>query len=269
MEAYDTVTENLAILEHEGACAMIHSDSENGIQRLNQEVAKARIAGVKAGFDIPEEVAWKWLAINPARAMGIDKQTGSLKPGKMADVVLWNGNPFSIYTRPAMVWGRRRAALRRQGSEAPPGFRFRARPAGRRGCEVMRRLLLAAAAAAAFLAAPPAAAQDVAIVNAKLVIGDGSAPVEGGTVVIRGGRVVAAGAGVAVPAGVPTIDAQGKWVSPGIFAGFTRLGIVEVDAVDGTNDFRRQRIAVPCRARRDARGQSADHRDRAQPAPRA
>ncbi|HWV59662.1 MAG TPA: amidohydrolase, partial [Sphingopyxis sp.] len=42
----------------------------------------------------------------------------------------------------------------------------------------------------------PAAAQDVAITNAKLVIGDGSAPIEGGTVVVRGGKVVAAGAGV-------------------------------------------------------------------------
>lgn len=104
MESYDGVGENLAILEKEGACAMIHSDDANGIQRLNQEIAKARQAGIKAGFDIPEAVAWKWLAINPAKALGIDDRTGSLRPGKMADVVLWNGNPFSVYTRPWMVW---------------------------------------------------------------------------------------------------------------------------------------------------------------------
>ena len=104
MEAYDAVNENLAILEKEGACAMIHSDDGNGIQRLNQEVAKARASGRKAGFDITEEAAWRWLAINPARALGIADKTGSLKPGKMADVVLWNGNPFSVYTRPQMVW---------------------------------------------------------------------------------------------------------------------------------------------------------------------
>jgi imidazolonepropionase-like amidohydrolase len=97
-----------------------------------------------------------------------------------------------------------------------------------------KKLLLGATAALAF--AFPAAAQTVAITNAKLVIGDGSQPVEGGTVVIRDGRVVAAGPGVAVPAGVRVIDAGGKWVSPGIFAGFTRLGIVEVDGVDETND---------------------------------
>ena len=104
MEAYDAIPENLAILEKEGVCAMIHSDDENGIQRLNQEVAKARQSGIRAGFPISEETAWKWLAINPARALHIDQQTGSLKPGKMADVVLWNGNPFSVYTRPQMVW---------------------------------------------------------------------------------------------------------------------------------------------------------------------
>lgn len=97
-----------------------------------------------------------------------------------------------------------------------------------------KKLLLGATAALAF--AFPAAAQTVAITNAKLVIGDGSQPVEGGTVVIRDGRVVAAGPGVAVPAGMRVIDAGGKWVSPGIFAGFTRLGIVEVDGVDQTND---------------------------------
>ena len=101
----------------------------------------------------------------------------------------------------------------------------------------MKRLLLLTAAV---LATPAlsfsAAAQSVAITNAKLVIGDGSAPIAGGTVVVRNGKVVAAGTGVAVPAGMEVIDAGGRWVTPGIVAGFTRMGIVEVDAVDPTND---------------------------------
>ncbi|MFM2411555.1 MAG: hypothetical protein RL481_2383, partial [Pseudomonadota bacterium] len=66
--------------------------------------------------------------------------------------------------------------------------------------------------------------------------GDGSAPIEGGTVVIRDGNIVAAGANITVPAGARTIDANGKWVTPGIFAGFSRIGLAEVDAVNGTND---------------------------------
>lgn len=91
-------------------------------------------------------------------------------------------------------------------------------------------------AALALAVAAPAAAQDVAIINARLVIGDGSAPIEGGTVVVRGGKVVAAGAGIAAPDGIEGVDAEGRWVTPGIVAAFSRVGLVEVDAVTGAND---------------------------------
>ncbi|NJC05986.1 imidazolonepropionase-like amidohydrolase [Sphingomonas kaistensis] len=104
MEAYDAIRENIAFVDRAGACAIVHSDDANGIQRLNQEAAKAMAAGRRAGLPITEEYAWKWLSMNPAKAMGIFDQTGSLKPGKNADVVLWNGNPFSTYTRPERVW---------------------------------------------------------------------------------------------------------------------------------------------------------------------
>lgn len=79
-------------------------------------------------------------------------------------------------------------------------------------------------------------AETIAITGGRVVIGDGSAPIEGGTVVVRDGNVVAAGAGVAIPAGARQIDASGKWVTPGVFAGFSRIGLSEVDAVNGTND---------------------------------
>lgn len=101
----------------------------------------------------------------------------------------------------------------------------------------MRRLSLLLAGIAA-LAAAPVSAQTVAITGGRVVVGDGSAPIDGGTVVIRDGRVVAAGANVAVPAGATVVDATGKWVTPGIVAGFSRVGLVEVDAVSGTNDVR-------------------------------
>jgi imidazolonepropionase-like amidohydrolase len=104
MESYDGIPENLAILQNAGTCVMIHSDDPNGIQHLNQEVAKALASGRRAGLTISDETAWEWLAINPARALGIADRTGSLKPGKMADIVLWNGNPLSVYTRPEKVW---------------------------------------------------------------------------------------------------------------------------------------------------------------------
>jgi imidazolonepropionase-like amidohydrolase len=85
--------------------------------------------------------------------------------------------------------------------------------------------------------AMPAAAETIAITNATVGIGDGSAPIPNATVVIRDGRVVAAGQGVAVPAGARVIDASGKWVTPGIVAGFSRLGLTDVSGgAEGAND---------------------------------
>jgi imidazolonepropionase-like amidohydrolase len=104
MEAYDSVPENIALMYKEGACTIVHSDDANQIQRLNQEAAKALAAGRRMGMQISDEQAWTWLGINPAKAIGLQDKIGSLKPGKMADVVLWNGNPFSVYTRPDKVW---------------------------------------------------------------------------------------------------------------------------------------------------------------------
>ena len=104
MEAYDAIPENAAILQNTGACVIIHSDDENQIQRLNQEAAKAQADGRRMGIDISDAEVIKWLTFNPAKALGISDKTGSLKPGKMADLVLWNGNPLSVYARPDKVW---------------------------------------------------------------------------------------------------------------------------------------------------------------------
>jgi imidazolonepropionase-like amidohydrolase len=105
MESYDGIKENIPFVHNAGACAIVHSDDPNGIQRLNQEAAKALADGIRAGVpNLSEATAWVWLSRNPAYALGILDKTGTLKAGKMADVVLWNGNPFSDYTRPERVW---------------------------------------------------------------------------------------------------------------------------------------------------------------------
>lgn len=89
--------------------------------------------------------------------------------------------------------------------------------------------------AAALAFSTPAAAQTVAITGGTIALGDGSEPIQNGTVVIRNGRVVSAGA-VSAPADAQIIDARGKWVTPGLVAGFSRLGLLDVDAVDASND---------------------------------
>jgi imidazolonepropionase-like amidohydrolase len=104
MEAYDGVRANVALVHEAGAPAIVHSDSEDGIQRLNQEAAKAMAAGRAAGIEITQEDAIRWITINPAWAIGVHDRTGSLEPGKMADVVVWSGNPFSVYTKAEKVY---------------------------------------------------------------------------------------------------------------------------------------------------------------------
>jgi imidazolonepropionase-like amidohydrolase len=104
IEAYDAVEENLGLLEVGGARPILHTDSPEGIQRMNQEAAKAMYAARAAGLEVTEEDALRWITVNPAWALGIDGQTGTLEKGKMADVVLWDGHPFSVYTRARKVW---------------------------------------------------------------------------------------------------------------------------------------------------------------------
>ena len=104
MESFDGVRENAALIQKAGARAIIHSDSEDGIQRLNQEAAKAMYAGIRAGLGTTREEAISWLTANPAWALGIDSTTGTLEAGKHADVVIWSGDPFSVYSKAERVY---------------------------------------------------------------------------------------------------------------------------------------------------------------------
>ncbi|WP_421791468.1 amidohydrolase [Hyphobacterium sp.] len=104
IEAYDTVRENLALTHANGACAMIHSDDPLGIQRLNQEVAKALADGRRMGLEISDGDAVSWFTANPARGLGIFDQTGSLEAGKRADIVIWSAHPFSTYAQADHVY---------------------------------------------------------------------------------------------------------------------------------------------------------------------
>jgi imidazolonepropionase-like amidohydrolase len=98
---------------------------------------------------------------------------------------------------------------------------------------VIRPLIAVLLAAAAL----PASAQTIAITGGTVALGDGSEPIPGGVVIIRNGRIAAAGLNVGIPQGAEMVDARGKWVTPGIVAGFSRLGLSEIDlGGDGTTD---------------------------------
>ena len=104
LEAYDGIPENLALVQESGGVPILHTDSPEGIQRMNQEAAKAMASGRLAGITVTEEDAIRWLTANPAWALGIGDRTGTLEVGKDADVVLWDRNPFSVYASAERVW---------------------------------------------------------------------------------------------------------------------------------------------------------------------
>jgi imidazolonepropionase-like amidohydrolase len=106
-EAYDMVWENVAMVDQAmngTGCAIVHSDSAVGIQHLNQEASKALSAGLRAGLEISKARAIQWITLNPAKALGISDQVGSLEVGKMADLVIWDGDPFSTFSKAEKVF---------------------------------------------------------------------------------------------------------------------------------------------------------------------
>ena len=105
MEAYDMVQENVAIVDAvKNSCAVVHSDSDTTIQRLNQEAGKVMYRANDNGFNISEQHAIKWITSNAAKSLGIADKTGSLEAGKQADVVIWNQSPFSVYAKAEQVF---------------------------------------------------------------------------------------------------------------------------------------------------------------------
>ncbi|MFD2168074.1 amidohydrolase [Thalassotalea euphylliae] len=105
MEAYDMVEENVAIVDAaKNSCAVVHSDSSTTIQRLNQEAGKILFRANENGFALTEADAIRWITSNAAKSLGIEDKTGSLEQGKNADVVVWNGSPFSVYALAEQVF---------------------------------------------------------------------------------------------------------------------------------------------------------------------
>ncbi len=103
-EAFDMVRENMALVDMVGACAVVHSDDPVAVQHLNLELAKAMSAGNLRGLNINEAHAIRWATLNAAKALGLEQQVGSVEKGKNADLVLWDGNPFSVYSHVERVW---------------------------------------------------------------------------------------------------------------------------------------------------------------------
>ena len=104
IEMHDGIPQNAGLISSAGGRAVIHSDSSIGVQRLNQEAAKAYYAALERGLDVSENEALRWITANAAWTLGVDDVTGTLEKGKRADIVLWSAHPFSVYARAEKVW---------------------------------------------------------------------------------------------------------------------------------------------------------------------
>jgi imidazolonepropionase-like amidohydrolase len=104
MELLDAIRENAAMVDAAGGCVMMHSDSPILGQRLAIEAAKAASAGRRAGIGLPPEHLIQWVTSTPARVLGLGERIGKVAPGFNADVVIWSGNPFSIYSHADQVF---------------------------------------------------------------------------------------------------------------------------------------------------------------------
>jgi imidazolonepropionase-like amidohydrolase len=234
MEAFDGIRENAGFLQEAGGRPVIHSDSEYGIQRLNQEAGKAMHAARAAGLDVTEDDAIRWVTANPAWVLGIDDVVGTLEKGKRADVVVWNTSPFSVYSRADVVIQAGEVTYERaQGIEATD-FEV-----GNSSITPWRVGPVAGAASGAG-AVPGAPARlgpaekSFAIRGATVVAAPGQM-VKNATVVVQNGRIVSVGTG-APPAGMPVIDGTGKVVTAGLVDASSRLGMVEVELEASTVD---------------------------------
>ncbi|WP_421786803.1 amidohydrolase family protein [Hyphobacterium sp.] len=98
----------------------------------------------------------------------------------------------------------------------------------------MRHLVVLAAASLAL--SGTALAQDLAVINGRVITNTAQGQIESGGVLIRDGLIVEVGADIAIPDGVTTIDADSGWITPGLFAAYSQLGLIEVALEDASND---------------------------------
>jgi imidazolonepropionase-like amidohydrolase len=245
MEAYDAIPYNAAIMAQRGVLVSLNSDDSALARRLNLEAAKT----IRYGGFTPEQ-ALATVTINPARQLKIDGRVGSLAPGKDADLVIWSGDPLSVYSvadqtfvdgrllfsrtldaghRPVVAQAR--AALASQIGAGKPGPAAAATRPGDQPAAARKP-----AARASYRMATGTPAAPMAIVGATVHTLEGPA-IADGVVVFANGRITAVGGpGTPVPRGATVVAGEGKHLWPGVIHTNTVLGISEIDSVPGTVD---------------------------------
>ncbi len=217
-EVMDAIPYNAALCWQAGITVSINTDTSDGMTPVNMDAAKSmRFGGV------PPEEAIKFVTINPAKQLGIDKMTGSLEAGKDADIAIWDGNPLSVFSRCDMTLVDGEVMFQHRDS-----FGLDASSKHENDLATPKGTDL------------PVAADDgrpIAIVGGD-VYPITEPMIAGGTVVIQGGKIIAVGKDVTVPANAIVQHAEGMRVYPGFIDAESQIGRDEVDSVRATIDTR-------------------------------
>ncbi len=239
MEAYDATSANAAITEKYGVKTIIHSDSAEDIRHLNHEVSKVIKSGKDLGIMINEQQAMAWITLNPAWALGIEKQVGSLEKGKHADLVIWDRHPLSIYAKPDQVLIDGHVVFDRNKNIVPKsdfeignrkvglGTRENMAPGKDQTVDLIN------------LAHPPEAKradQNFLIQNVSLLKSNGER-LEGHDILISNGKIKSISKNSKVTKNLPLIDGSGKILTPGLFESASYLGLMEVASVGTTRNI--------------------------------
>ncbi len=175
------------------------------------------VAGIRRAVErgLPAEAALRAATLGAAEALGLADRTGSLEPGKIANVVAWSGEPFARDSRARYVFVDGQLFEPEAKEARKPGPEAGGKPdapaeAGKKAAEE--------APLPPLPSSPPAfpAGKTVAIVGGTVLTVGPQGTVENGTVLVRDGKILAVGRDVAVPDGALVIDAKGRFVMPGI-----------------------------------------------------
>ncbi len=216
VEVMDAIPYNAALGWMAGMTMSINTDTSNGMTPVNMDAAKSmRFGGV------PPEEAIKFVTINPAKQLGIDKVVGSLEPGKDADIAIWDGNPLSVFSRCDMTLIDGEVMFQHRDSFGLDGS--------------SKRTNDVAVSTAKDMPLAPSTASAIAIVGGD-VYPVTEPMIPGGVVVIIDGKIAAVGKDAEVPAGAFVVDAKGMKVYPGFIDAQSQIGRQEIDSVRATTD---------------------------------
>jgi imidazolonepropionase-like amidohydrolase len=247
LEAYDGIAHNAAAMAQWGVNTSVNSDSGERIRRLNLDAAKAARYG-----GLTDDQCLALVTINPAWQLGIDKKTGSLEPGKDADISIWDGHPLSVYSKCMMTlvdgdvyYERSSDGKVTFGVTEPPKEQTLAKaaaPSAPSSTPSVAQSSSPSIAPSNFaplsvpVTAKPSGPASFAITGARIVPVS-SPPIEDGTIVVFNGRITAVGRDVPIPSGIRVWRANGLSVYPGLINATGNLGLSEISSVPESQDL--------------------------------